>query len=99
MTNNDSNANDMSTETIKSSRVLTGKVISDKMIKTIVVQVERTIKHPKYGKIMRRRTKLHAHDENNTCKIGDMVKIKETRPYSKTKSWVLVEILNQNNTL
>lgn len=77
-----------------SGRTMIGKVVSDKMQKTIVVVVERTVKHPKYGKIMRRRTKLHAHDENQVCKIGNMVKIQESRPISKMKSWVLVEVIS-----
>lgn len=76
------------------ARTMVGKVISDKMQKTIVVMVERTVKHPKYGKIMRRRTKLHAHDENQICKIGNTVKIRESRPLSKLKSWVLVEVIS-----
>ncbi|MFA5960903.1 MAG: 30S ribosomal protein S17 [Tatlockia sp.] len=75
-------------------RTIVGKVISDKMQKTIVVMVERTVKHPKYGKIMKRRTKLHAHDENQICKIGNTVKIRESRPLSKMKSWVLVEVIS-----
>ena len=74
-------------------RTMIGKVVSDKMQKTIVVVVERTVKHPKYGKIMRRRTRLHAHDENQVCKIGNTVRIRETRPLSKMKSWVLVEVI------
>lgn len=74
-------------------RTMIGKVVSDKMQKTIVVVVERTVKHPKYGKIMRRRTKLHAHDENQVCKIGNTVRIRETRPLSKMKSWTLVEVI------
>ena len=80
--------------TESNARTLVGKVISDKMQKTIVVVVERTVKHPKYGKIMRRRTKLHAHDENQVCKIGNTVKIRESRPLSKLKSWVLVEVIS-----
>jgi len=76
------------------ARTMVGKVVSDKMQKTIVVVVERTVKHPKYGKIMRRRTKLHAHDENQVCKIGNTVKIRESRPLSKLKSWVLVEVIS-----
>ncbi|MFY7697640.1 MAG: 30S ribosomal protein S17 [Legionella sp.] len=76
------------------ARTLVGKVISDKMQKTIVVTVERTVKHPKYGKIMKRRTKLHVHDENQQCKIGNTVKIRESRPLSKLKSWVLVEVIS-----
>ena len=69
------------------------------MQKTIVVVVERTVKHPKYGKIIRRRSKLHAHDENQVCKIGNTVKIRETRPVSKTKTWELMEVLRANNVV
>ena len=76
------------------ARVAVGKVVSDKMQKTIVVVIERTVRHPKYGKIMKRRTKLHAHDENQVCKIGNTVKIRESRPLSKMKSWVLVEVIS-----
>lgn len=79
------------------ARVMVGKVVSDKMQKTIVVLVERTVKHPKYGKIMKRRTKLHAHDENQVCKIGDSVKVQECRPLSKMKSWVLIEVISQSS--
>ena len=74
-------------------RTLTGKVVSDKMEKSIVVLIERQVQHPLYGKLIRRSTKLHAHDENNTAKIGDVVTIKESRPMSKTKSWTLVEVI------
>lgn len=77
----------------KTVRTVTGKVVSDKMDKTIVVLVERSVRHPKYEKIIRRRTKLHAHDENSAAKVGQMVKIQECRPISKTKTWKLVEIL------
>jgi small subunit ribosomal protein S17 len=77
----------------KTVRTVTGKVVSDKMDKTIVVLVERSVRHPKYEKIIRRRTKLHAHDENQAAKIGQMVRIQECRPVSKTKTWKLVEIL------
>ncbi|MBJ15665.1 MAG: 30S ribosomal protein S17 [Legionellaceae bacterium] len=76
------------------ARELIGKVISDKMQKTIVVAIERSVKHPKYGKIIKRQTKLHAHDENQVSKIGDRVKIKESRPLSKTKSWILLEVIS-----
>jgi small subunit ribosomal protein S17 len=82
MENNQSNA-----------KTMVGKVVSDKMHKTIVVLVERSVKHPKYGKIMKRRTKVHVHDENNLCVIGDTVRVSESRPISKTKCWVLVEKL------
>lgn len=75
-------------------RTMVGKVVSDKMQKTIVVMIERTVKHPKYGKIIKRRTKLHAHDENQVCKVGNKVRIQESRPLSKMKSWVLVEVLS-----
>ena len=77
----------------KTVRTLTGKVVSDKMDKSIVVLIERRVQHPLYGKLIRRSTKLHAHDENNTAKAGDVVTIKESRPISKTKSWTLVEVV------
>ena len=72
-----------------------GTVVSDKMDKTIVVAVEDRVKHPLYGKVMRRTNKLKAHDENNTCGVGDRVIIMETRPLSATKRWRLVEILEK----
>jgi len=80
----------MSEQTV---RTLTGKVVSDKMDKSIVVLIERRVQHPLYGKLIRRSTKLHAHDENNVAKLGDLVTIKESRPISKTKSWTLVEVV------
>ena len=70
-----------------------GEVISDKMDKTISILIYRTVKHPKYGKYMKRTSVFKAHDEKNEAKIGDMVKIHETRPLSKTKRWALVEIV------
>ncbi|EAW30071.1 30S ribosomal protein S17 [marine gamma proteobacterium HTCC2143] len=76
----------------KRSRTAIGKVVSDKMDKTITVLIERRVKHPIYGKYMIRSSKLHAHDENNECKDGDLVTIVETRPYSKTKTWKLGKI-------
>lgn len=76
------------------ARTMIGKVVSDKMNKTIVVMIERTVKHPKYGKIMKRNTKIHAHDENEISQIGNTVKVRESRPLSKTKSWVLVEVIS-----
>ena len=76
-------------------RTITGKVVSDKMDKTITVLVERRVKHPVYGKYMTRSTKLHAHDENNECNAGDVVTIKETRPYSRSKTWALVSVVQQ----
>jgi small subunit ribosomal protein S17 len=77
------------------TRTLQGKVISAKMDKSIVVAIERKVKHPLYGKFMRRTTKLHVHDETNQCSEGDTVLISECRPLSKTKSWALVEIVNK----
>lgn len=77
------------------ARTVIGKVISNKMDKTIVVQVERKVKHPLYGKYVRRFTKLYAHDDANVCRIGDLVKIKSSRPLSKLKSWTLVEVLEK----
>lgn len=74
------------------ARTATGKVTSNKMDKTITVLVERRVKHAIYGKYITRSSKLHAHDESNECKIGDVVTIQETRPLSKTKSWALVKI-------
>ena len=73
----------------------TGKVVSDKMDKTIVVAVEDHVKHPLYNKIVKRTYKLKAHDENNECKVGDTVKVMETRPLSKDKRWSLVEIMEK----
>ena len=72
-----------------------GVVVSNKMDKTIVITVERKVKHPKYGKFVKRRKKFTAHDEENTCNIGDTVRIMETRPLSKNKCWRLVEIIER----
>ena len=72
-----------------------GVVVSNKMDKTIVIAVERKVKHAKYGKFIKRSNKLAAHDEENTCNIGDKVKIMETRPISKRKTWRLVEIIER----
>lgn len=77
----------------KNQRTVTGRVLSDKMDKTITVAVERFVKHPLYGKYIRRTTKLHAHDEGNSCKIGDLVAIEECRPLSRSKAWRLVKVL------
>jgi small subunit ribosomal protein S17 len=71
-------------------RQLTGVVISDKADKTITVKVERKVKHPTYSKIMKRSTKVHAHDEENMAKVGDVVTVQECRPYSKSKTWKLL---------
>ena len=72
-----------------------GVVISNKMDKTITVTVERKVKHPIYGKFVKKTTKFHAHDEKNECSIGDTVRIMETRPLSKTKRWRLVEVVEK----
>lgn len=79
----------------KLKRTLTGKVVSDKMDKTITVLIERRVKHPIYGKIVSKSTKLKAHDENNDCNIGDVVTIEESRPLSKSKSWALQKIVER----
>ena len=71
-------------------RILTGVVTSNKADKTITVKIERKVKHPLYGKVVKRASKVHAHDENNSASIGDIVSVKECRPISKTKTWVLV---------
>ena len=72
-----------------------GKVVSDKMDKTIVVAIEDSVKHPLYGKVVKRTVKLKAHDENNECKVGDRVRVMETRPLSKDKRWRLTEIIER----
>lgn len=82
-------------EVEKKARTVTGKVVSDKMEKSITVSVERSYAHPLFGKYVRRSTKLHAHDEENSARIGDTVTIQETRPISRTKTWKLVEIVEQ----
>ena len=79
----------------KNTRTLQGKVISAKMEKSIVVAIERKVKHPLYGKFMKRTTKLHAHDETNQCNEGDVVLISECRPLSKNKSWTLASIVTK----
>jgi len=76
-------------------KVREGIVVSDKMDKTVVVQVEDRVKHPLYGKVMRRTSRLKAHDENNSAHVGDLVSIMETRPLSATKRWRIVEILER----
>ena len=76
-------------------KIRTGVVTSNKMAKTITVAVERKVKHPMYGKFVKKTTKFHAHDEKNECSIGDLVKIMETRPLSKLKRWRLVEVVEK----
>ena len=77
----------------KSTRTATGKVVSNKMDKTITVLVERRVKHPVYGKYITRSSKIHAHDEQNSCNVGDTVMVAESRPLSKSKTWKLVEVV------
>jgi small subunit ribosomal protein S17 len=77
------------------ARTLSGRVVSDKMDKTITVLVERRVRHPVYGKVVTRTTKIKAHDEGNECRIGDLVTIAETRPLSRTKAWRLVEVIER----
>ena len=83
----------------KNVRTLQGKVVSDKMDKTVTVLVERKVTHPLYGKVSRRSTKMHAHDEQNQYGIGDIVVIEEGRPLSKTKSWVVKELVEKARTV
>ena len=82
-------------ETTETIRTITGKVISNKMDKSATVLIERKVKHPVYGKYIRRSTKLHVHDAENACQEGDVVTIEQCRPLSKTKSWRLVEIVGR----
>ncbi len=82
-------------ETAKISRTLKGRVVSDKADRTITVLVERRVRHPIYGKYIRRSTKLHAHDAENDCREGDVVEIEQCRPISKTKAWRLVKVLER----
>ncbi|MCU7796610.1 MAG: 30S ribosomal protein S17 [Candidatus Thiodiazotropha sp. (ex Semelilucina semeliformis)] len=77
------------------NRTLVGQVTSDSMDKSITVSVERRVKHPVYGKFLRRSTKVHAHDETNECHIGDTVMVEQCRPLSKTKTWRLVKVLER----
>ena len=88
-----SKLNKMAERNLRKTR--TGVVTSNKMAKTITVAVERKVKHPMYGKFLKKTTKFHAHDEKNECSIGDTVKIMESRPLSKTKRWRLVEVVEK----
>ena len=85
--------------TEKKARTLSGRVVSDKMDKTVTVLIERRVKHPVYGKIINRSSKIKAHDEQNQCRIGDTVTISETRPISKSKSWKLVEVVERSSAV
>ncbi|OGV74664.1 MAG: 30S ribosomal protein S17 [Methylophilales bacterium RIFCSPHIGHO2_02_FULL_57_10] len=86
-------------KTEKVVRSVTGRVVSDKMDKTVTVLVERSVKHPLYGKVMRRSNKFHAHDESNECREGDLVVIEEGRPLSRTKTWRVSRIVEKAPTV
>ena len=88
----------MTNETKKNVKEFVGKVISNKMDKTVVVTVERKFPHPLYGKQVKKTKKFYAHDEDNKCKEGDIVRIRESRPLSKLKRWVVVEIVQSSST-
>jgi small subunit ribosomal protein S17 len=83
----------------ETNRTLQGRVVSDKMDKSITVAIERKVKHPIYGKFVKRTTKLHAHDETNQCGIGDTVTIQECAPISKLKTWTLVDVIEKAKSL
>ena len=76
-------------------KIVMGRVVSDKMQKTVVVELERQVRHPTYGRIVRLRTKVKAHDAEDTCKVGDLVRLMETRPLSRDKRWRVVEIVER----
>jgi small subunit ribosomal protein S17 len=84
-------------ETTETNRTLQGTVVSDKMDKTITVLIERKVKHPVYGKFIKRSTKVHAHDEANECKTGDTVIVEQCRPISKSKKWRLVQVVGHED--
>jgi len=84
---------------VKIHRTLTGRVVSDKMDKTVTVLVERKVTHPIYGKVLRRSKKYHAHDEGNECQPGDIVQIEECRPISKTKAWRVTKLVEKARTV
>ena len=77
-------------------RVLTGKVVSNSRDKTIAVLIERKVRHPLYKKYIKRSTKVHAHDEKNECRLGDVVRVSESKPFSKTKNWSLIEVIEKS---
>lgn len=82
---------------VKVQRYQTGSVVSDKMNKSATVLIERKVKHPIYGKFVTKSTKLHIHDENNECSVGDTVQVSECRPMSRTKSWTLIKVVEKAN--
>lgn len=83
------------TEQNTAKRTVSGRVVSNRMDKTVTIAVERLVRHPLYGKYIRRTTKLHAHDEDNRCQLGDWVAVEECRPLSKIKSWRLVKVIER----
>jgi small subunit ribosomal protein S17 len=83
-------------ETNSVERILTGRVVSNSRDKTIAVLVERKVRHPIYKKYIKRSTKVHAHDEKNECGLGDLVRVSESKPFSKTKNWALVEVVEKS---
>jgi small subunit ribosomal protein S17 len=85
----------MSEQQAAGNRTLQGRVVSDKMDKSITVVIERRVKHPIYGKFVRRSTKVHAHDENNECHVGDVVVVEQCRPISKTKKWRFIKLVER----
>jgi small subunit ribosomal protein S17 len=85
----------MSEQQAVDNRTLQGRVVSDKMDKSVTVLVERRVKHPLYGKFVRKSTKVHAHDENNECQIGDVVVVEQCRPLSKTKKWRFIRLVER----
>ena len=87
------------TEAAKTKRTLTGRVVSDKMDKTVTVLVERKVKHPMYGKVVRQSKKYHAHDENNEFQAGDLVEIEESAPIAKTKAWRVTRLLEKGRVI
>ncbi|MEJ5210105.1 MAG: 30S ribosomal protein S17 [Burkholderiales bacterium] len=87
------------TDAPKNRRTLTGRVVSDKMDKTVTVLVERQVKHPMYGKVVRRSKKYHAHDENNEFHVGDLVEIQETAPIAKTKAWRVTRLIEKGRVI
>ena len=88
----------MSGERVSNRKQLVGSVVSDKMDKTVVVQVERLVRHSLYGKVLRRVKKYKAHDEENACRVGDVVRIVESRPLSREKRWAVAEVLGRPDT-
>lgn len=85
----------MNEQQAAANRTLQGRVVSDKMDKSVTVLIERRVKHPLYGKFVRKSTKVHAHDENNECQVGDMVVVEQCRPLSKTKKWRFIRLIER----